>query len=373
MISWQALWNMFPFSWKTRKKRSFWKSGSSVFEEASQKTLVLEVWIFSFRGSVAENTRFGSLDLQFLRMSHRICSFWKSGRVFSFWRKSLRGGLKEKTLLIFPLGAASSHCLKIVPAVTASRMLPRGLRFKNVTAVTIQEYYRRHRFKNTASRMLPQPALQECYRSHSFKIVADRMSPFQECDRSHRFHKTVTAVTASRMRPPSPLQECYRSYRFKKVTALTASRTSQYARTKCYRSQRFQKCDRSHRFKNVTAVIVSRKFPLVTSWRTSPQSPLQECDHSHRFKNDTAVTASRMWPKSPLQEGYRSHRFRNVTTVTPSRRLPLVTASRIVPRSPLQEGYRRHRFKNVTAVTVSRMWPQSPLQICYRWLKTLPG
>ena len=57
------------FSRKSRTKRSFWSSGASVFEEVSQKTLVLEVRSFSFRGSLAENVRFGSPDLQFSRKS----------------------------------------------------------------------------------------------------------------------------------------------------------------------------------------------------------------------------------------------------------------------------------------------------------------
>ena len=63
------------FSRKSRTKHSFWSSGASVFEEVSHKTLVLEVRIFSFRGSLAQNTRFGSPDLQFSRKSRRICSF----------------------------------------------------------------------------------------------------------------------------------------------------------------------------------------------------------------------------------------------------------------------------------------------------------
>ena len=63
------------FSRKSRTKRSFWSSGASVFEEVSHKTLVLEVRIFSFRGSLAQNARFGSPDLQFSRKSRRICSF----------------------------------------------------------------------------------------------------------------------------------------------------------------------------------------------------------------------------------------------------------------------------------------------------------
>ena len=49
MISWQAQYfrNMFPFAWKSRRKCSFWKSRSAVFEKVSHKTLVLEVRIFS--------------------------------------------------------------------------------------------------------------------------------------------------------------------------------------------------------------------------------------------------------------------------------------------------------------------------------------
>ena len=67
------------FSRKSRTKRSFWSSGASVFEEVSHKTLVLEVRIFSFRGSLAQNARFGSPDLQFSRKSRTKHSFWKSG------------------------------------------------------------------------------------------------------------------------------------------------------------------------------------------------------------------------------------------------------------------------------------------------------
>ena len=49
------------------------------FVEVSQKTLVLEVRIFSFRGSLAENTRFAAPDSQFSRKSRRKRSFWSSG------------------------------------------------------------------------------------------------------------------------------------------------------------------------------------------------------------------------------------------------------------------------------------------------------
>ena len=50
------------FSKKSRTKRSFWSSGSSVFEEVSHKTLVLELRIFNFRGSLAEFARLQYLD-----------------------------------------------------------------------------------------------------------------------------------------------------------------------------------------------------------------------------------------------------------------------------------------------------------------------
>ena len=67
------------FSRKSRTKRSFWMSGALVFEEVSHKTLVLELRIFSFRGSLSQNARFGSPELQFSRKSLTKRSFWKSG------------------------------------------------------------------------------------------------------------------------------------------------------------------------------------------------------------------------------------------------------------------------------------------------------
>ena len=63
------------FSRKSRTKRSVWSSGSSVFEEVSHKTLGLELRIFSFRGSLAQNARFGAPDLQFSRKSRTKRSF----------------------------------------------------------------------------------------------------------------------------------------------------------------------------------------------------------------------------------------------------------------------------------------------------------
>ena len=104
--------------------------------------------------------RFGSLDLQFLRKSRRICS-------------------------------KNSHRKR-----SSSRLAP------------LQECFRGHRFMKgtavTASTTLPRAS-------------------FNECDRSHRF-KNVTRVTASRRLQQLPLQECYRSHRFENVTAVTASR-----------------------------------------------------------------------------------------------------------------------------------------------------
>ena len=67
------------FSKMSRTKRSFWKSGSSVFEEVSHKTLVLELRIFSFRRCLAQNARFEAPDLQFSRKSRTKRSFWSSG------------------------------------------------------------------------------------------------------------------------------------------------------------------------------------------------------------------------------------------------------------------------------------------------------
>ena len=51
----------------------------SIFVEVSQKTPVLELRIFSFRGSLAQNVRFGAPDLQFSRKSRTKRWFWKSG------------------------------------------------------------------------------------------------------------------------------------------------------------------------------------------------------------------------------------------------------------------------------------------------------
>ena len=67
------------FSGKSRTKRSLWSSGFSVFGEVSHKTLALELRILSFRGSLAQNVRFGAPDLQLSRKSRTKRSFWSSG------------------------------------------------------------------------------------------------------------------------------------------------------------------------------------------------------------------------------------------------------------------------------------------------------
>ena len=50
----------------------------SIFVEVSQKTLVLELRIFSFRGSLAQNVRFGAPDSQFSKKSRTKRSFTRS-------------------------------------------------------------------------------------------------------------------------------------------------------------------------------------------------------------------------------------------------------------------------------------------------------
>ena len=85
------------FSGKSRTKRSFWSSGSSVIEEVSRKTFVLELRIFSYRGSLAQNARFGAPDLQFSRKSRRKRSFWSSG--FSVFEEVSHKTLVYKILM----------------------------------------------------------------------------------------------------------------------------------------------------------------------------------------------------------------------------------------------------------------------------------
>ena len=56
----------------------------SIFVEVSQETLVLEVRVFTFRGCLTQNARFGNPDLQFSRKSRTNRSFWSPG--FSVFR-----------------------------------------------------------------------------------------------------------------------------------------------------------------------------------------------------------------------------------------------------------------------------------------------
>ena len=81
------------FSGKSRTKRSFWSSGSSVFGEILHKTLILERRSFSYRGSLAQNARFGAPDLQFSGKSRTKRSFWSSG-------SSVFGEILHKTLIL---------------------------------------------------------------------------------------------------------------------------------------------------------------------------------------------------------------------------------------------------------------------------------
>ena len=64
---------------KSRTKRSFWRLGSSLLEEVSYETLVLETWQFTFGGSLVRNARFGDLALHFWRKSRTKRSFWRLG------------------------------------------------------------------------------------------------------------------------------------------------------------------------------------------------------------------------------------------------------------------------------------------------------
>ena len=62
---------------KPRTKCSFWKLVPWKVEEASHEMLVLEAcWLKSW-GSLARNARFGSLFLEKLRKPRTKCSFWK--------------------------------------------------------------------------------------------------------------------------------------------------------------------------------------------------------------------------------------------------------------------------------------------------------
>ena len=62
---------------KSRAKRSFLKLVLWKFEEASHETLVLEACSLKFRGSLAQNVRFGSLFCEIWRKPRTKRSFWK--------------------------------------------------------------------------------------------------------------------------------------------------------------------------------------------------------------------------------------------------------------------------------------------------------
>ena len=58
--------------------KSFWRLGASLLEEACE-TLVLETWRFTCGGRLVRNARFGDLALHFWRKSRTKRSFWRLG------------------------------------------------------------------------------------------------------------------------------------------------------------------------------------------------------------------------------------------------------------------------------------------------------
>ena len=74
------------FCRKSRTKRSFWGRGASLLEEASNETLVLETWRFTFGGIHVGNAGFEDLALHFWKKSRTKRSFGDSA--LHFWRQS---------------------------------------------------------------------------------------------------------------------------------------------------------------------------------------------------------------------------------------------------------------------------------------------
>ena len=98
--------------WRTsRTKRSFWRLGASLLEDVSYETLVLETWRFTFGGRLVLNARFGDLALHFWRKSRRKRSFWRFGTslledvsyetlVLETWRFTFGGSLVGNASLL---------------------------------------------------------------------------------------------------------------------------------------------------------------------------------------------------------------------------------------------------------------------------------
>ena len=200
------------------------KKARSIFANVSPYLLVLKLWTFIFDGSLVENTRFGSLALQFSRKSlHVLCLFWKS-------EPSVPVEALQKIMLVFEVGifvfggslAQNTHSWRSAQLRYRSHCASS----RNVTTVAACR---------SAVKIWPLSSFRECYCCHGFKCYCRRRS------------KNVTAVL-------SPIPECCRSRRFKNVSPFkTAPRL-------LYRSR------------HATAVAASRLFP---------QSLLQECDRGH--------------------------------------------------------------------------------------------
>ena len=74
---------------KSRIRRSFWRLGTSLLEEVSYETPVLETWRFTFVGSLARNARFGARNAWHLTFGGRLVRNARFGDLaFHFWRKS---------------------------------------------------------------------------------------------------------------------------------------------------------------------------------------------------------------------------------------------------------------------------------------------
>ena len=98
--------------WRTsRTKRSFWRLGASLLEDVSYETLVLETWRFTFGGRLVRNARFGDLALHFWRTSRTKRSFWRLGAslleeasyetlILETWRFTCGAGLRPSQFVV---------------------------------------------------------------------------------------------------------------------------------------------------------------------------------------------------------------------------------------------------------------------------------
>ena len=183
------------------------------FFEISWKMLVLEIWSivfcmhlvknahsnFNFRECLAEFSRFGA------SIFANACSFWKSG-------SSVFEEVLQKTILfeVFICGASLTEIARFGMGMlprTPHQERYRSHRFKNVTALTasrtlpqspLKESYRNHR--------------RECYQGHR----DDRSHRFKNVT-VVSVSSMITAVTASRMRPPSPASHRFKNVTSPKI------------------------------------------------------------------------------------------------------------------------------------------------------------